>query len=82
MTRPGITDATLQKAGVKLTDYPEPGSIEIPVFRCDRATDRVQPVAIAACSTRWEEVSPGTKQRRSRLFSARRPSSVQPADSD
>jgi P4 family phage/plasmid primase-like protien len=32
MTRPGISDATLQKAEVKFSDYPEPGSIEIPYF--------------------------------------------------
>jgi putative DNA primase/helicase len=32
MNRPGISDATLRKADVKITDYPEPGSIEIPYF--------------------------------------------------
>jgi hypothetical protein len=32
MTRPGISDETLKKADVKTTDYPEPGSIEIPYF--------------------------------------------------
>lgn len=32
MTRPGITHATLQKADIKFSDYPEPGSIEIPYF--------------------------------------------------
>jgi hypothetical protein len=30
--RPGILQATLQKAGVHYCDYPQPGSIEIPYF--------------------------------------------------
>jgi hypothetical protein len=30
--RPGISDSTLGKAGVRESDYPEPGSVEIPYF--------------------------------------------------
>lgn len=30
--RPGISDTTLASAGVRFTDFPEPGSIEIPYF--------------------------------------------------